>query len=134
MAGENGILNAFTVIAFQIKNVMIVLAVIFLMISVLKLLYSSNSEEDAKKWRTSLIWVTVGIFVLQISFSVWNTLLIRDTVSKIDARMAWSIWLNIFAPIVSVLQMLASFAFLAMVIYAFFKIVGGAGEEDRLKK
>jgi hypothetical protein len=30
--------------------------------------------------------------------------------------------------------MLASFAFLLMVIYAFFVIVGGAGDEEKLKK
>jgi hypothetical protein len=35
---------------------------------------------------------------------------------------------------VGVLQMLASFAFLMMIIYAFFTIVGGAGDEEKLKK
>ena len=42
--------------------------------------------------------------------------------------------MQIFAPIVGVLQMLASFAFLAMVIYAFFTIVTGAGDEEKMKK
>jgi Type IV secretion system pilin len=72
------VIEAFTVIAFQIKNVVIILAVIFLVIAVIKLLFSPNSEEDVKKWRNSIIWVSVGIFVMQIAFSAWSTLLLRD--------------------------------------------------------
>ncbi len=70
--------EAFTVIAFQIKNVIIILAVIFLVIAVIKLLFSPNSEENVKKWRNSIIWVSIGIFVMQIAFSAWSALLLRD--------------------------------------------------------
>jgi hypothetical protein len=132
--GKDGLIEAFTVIAFQIKNVMIILAVIFLVIAIIKLLFSPNDEENVKKWRNSIIWVSVGIFVMQIAFSAWSALLIRDVTWGIDSRLGWAIWLQIFAPIVWVLQMLASFAFLAMVIYAFFTIVTGAGDEEKLKK
>ena len=76
--GKDGLIEAFTVIAFQIKNVVIILAVIFLVIAVIKLLFSPNSEEDVKKWRNSIIWVSVGIFVMQIAFSAWSALLLRD--------------------------------------------------------
>jgi hypothetical protein len=76
--GKDGLIEAFTVIAFQIKNVMIILAVIFLVIAVIKLLFSPNGEEDVKKWRSSIIWVSVGIFVMQIAFSAWSALLLRD--------------------------------------------------------
>jgi Type IV secretion system pilin len=127
-------IEAFTVIAFQIKNVVIILAVIFLVIAVIKLLFSPNSEEDVKKWRNSIIWVSVGIFVMQIAFSAWSALLLKDVSWGIDSRLGWAIWLQIFAPIVGLLQMLASFAFLAMVIYAFFTIVTGAGDEEKMKK
>jgi Type IV secretion system pilin len=132
--GKDGLMEAFTVIAFQIKNVVIILAVIFLVIAVIKLLFSPNSDEDMKKWRNSIIWVSVGIFVMQIAFSAWSALLIQGTAWRIDGNLGWAIWLQIFAPIVGVMQMLASFAFLMMVVYAFFTIVGGAGDEEKLKK
>jgi hypothetical protein len=76
--GKDGLIEAFTVIAFQIKNVVIILAVIFLVIAVIKLLFSPNSEEDVKKWRNSIIWVSIGIFVMQIAFSAWSALLLKD--------------------------------------------------------
>ncbi len=57
---------------------MIILAVIFLVIAIIKLLFSPNDEENVKKWRNSIIWVSVGIFVMQIAFSAWSALLIRD--------------------------------------------------------
>lgn len=132
--GEDGIMDAFIVIAFQIKNVIIILAAIFLIIAVIKLLFSPNSDEDAKKWRSSIIWVTVGIILMQIAFSAWKTLMLRSTESGIDGNLGWAIWLQIFWPIVWLLQMLAAFAFLAMAIYAFYVIVTGAGDEEKLKK
>ena len=54
------------------------MAVIFLVIAIIKLLFSPNDEENVKKWRNSIIWVSVGIFVMQIAFSAWSALLIRD--------------------------------------------------------
>ena len=57
--GGEGIVNVFASIAFQIKNFFIAIAVIFLIIGVLKLLFSSNDEEAVKKWKSNIIWVSV---------------------------------------------------------------------------
>lgn len=132
--GMDGVVGVFTTIAFQIKNIAIALGVVFLAIAVIKLLFSANEEESVKKWRSSIIWVTVGIFVMQIAFSVWTTLLLQDSTSLIDSWFWWSIWLKIFSPIVSILQMLASLGFFLMVLYAFYTIVWGAWDEEKLKK
>lgn len=132
--GKDGLLEAFTVIAFNIKNIIIVLAVIFLILAVVKLIFSPNDEESVKKWRSSIIWVSVGIFVMQFAFSVWRTLLIEDAWQGIDSKLGWAIWLEIFSPIVGIIQLFASFGFLLMVVYAFYTIVGGAGDEEKLKK
>ena len=121
-------------IAFQIKNAFIALAVIFLIIGILKLLFSPASDEDTKKWRQNIIWVSVGIFVMQIAFSVWNTIIIRDSYETIGSVLGYNFWLNVFSPIVRLLQMLASFAFMIMMIYAFYIIVTGGGEEEKRKK
>jgi Type IV secretion system pilin len=133
-SGGDGILGAFTVIAFNIKNIIMVLAVIFLIIAVIKLLFSPNDEENVKKWRSSIIWVTVGIFLMQIVFSVWSALILQDTSSGIDGSLGWVIWERILGPIVGILQLLASLGFLLMIIYAFYIIVGSAWDEEQLKK
>ncbi len=66
-------------IAFQIKNVIIFIAVIFLIIGVLTLLFSDLDATAAKKWRNNIIWVSVGIIIMQLAFSAWKVLLMRDS-------------------------------------------------------
>lgn len=63
-------------IAFQIKNFFIAIAVIFLIVGVLTLLFSEMDTSAAKKWRNNIIWVSVGIVVMQIAFGAWNALLV----------------------------------------------------------
>lgn len=108
------------------------MAVIFLIIGVIRLLFSEGSDEDTKQWRDNILWVTIGIFVLQIAFSVWNTLLITDDNQQIDALLSWDFWNRIIAPIVALLQFLASFIFIAMMIYAFYLMVTGGSNEEKV--
>jgi hypothetical protein len=124
-SGGGAVMNAFVEIAFNIKNFFILLAVIFLIIGVMKLLFSSADEEATKKWRANIIWVSVGIFVMQIAFAAWNTLLLSDPSARIGSMAGWQIWVNIFSPIVGLLQILAGLGFLGMMIYAFYVIVAG---------
>jgi hypothetical protein len=41
--------------------------------------------------------------------------------------LSWDFWNNIFKPIISLLQVLASFAFIVMMIYGFYRMVFGSG-------
>jgi hypothetical protein len=132
--GGEGVMNAFISIAFGIKNIFIALAVFFLIIAIIKLIFSAGGDENIKKWKSNIIWVSAGIFVMQIAFSVWNTLLIKDTTRLVDSTIAWQIWNNVLLPIVSLLQLLAWLGFLLMSIYSFYIIITGAGDEERLKK
>ncbi len=128
------VIGIFTTIAFQIKNFFIAIAVIFLIIGVIKLLFSSNDEESLKRWRSNIIWVSVGIFIMQIAFSVWNTLILKSSVATIGSSLGWEFWVNVFSPIVDLLQILASFGFLFMAVWAFFILVTAWGDEERIKK
>lgn len=132
--GDTGILGAFTAIAFNIKNFFIAIAAIFLIIAVVKLLFSSNDEESVKKWRSSIIWTSVGIFFMQIAFSIWSTLILRNASDRVGSSLGWEFWVNILAPVVNVLQMLASFAFIIMAIWAFYVLATSGGDEEQAKK
>jgi hypothetical protein len=101
---------------------------------VIRLLFSSNDEEETKKWKKSIIWISVGIFVMQIAFSVWNTLILKTTWDIVGASLGWEFWVNIFSPIVNLLQMLAAFGFLMMAAWAFLVRVFAAGDEEKIKK
>ncbi len=73
----------------------------------IKLLFSDSDEEKVKRWKSNIVWVTVGIFVMQLAFSVWNTLLLRDANAVIGSMAGWQLWVNIFSPIVNLLQLVA---------------------------
>ncbi|MBC7503629.1 hypothetical protein H7169_01545 [Candidatus Gracilibacteria bacterium] len=133
-AGGEGVIGIFTTIAFQIKNFFIAIAVVFLIIGVINLLFSANDEESIKKWRSNIIWVSVGIFIMQIAFSVWNTLILRGATDIIGSSLGWEFWINVFSPIVDLLQILASFGFLFMAVGAFFILVTAGGDEEKIKK
>ena len=120
--------------AFQIKNFFIGVAILFLIVGILKLLFSSSDEENVKKWRSNIIWTSVGIFVMQIAFSVWSTLILKNSSDVIGSSFGWDFWVNIFAPIVNLLQMLAAFGFLFMAVWAFFMLVTAGGDDEKAKK
>lgn len=112
-------------IAYWIKNFFIIVAVIFLIVGVIRLLISDNTDEDVKKWKQNIIWTSLGIFFLQIAYTFWATLFIQTGVGQISTALSWDFWNKIIAPIVSLMQYLASFAFIAMMIYAFYIMVTG---------
>jgi Type IV secretion system pilin len=128
------VLNAFIQVAFNIKNFFLAIAVIFLIIGVLKLLFAGGDEEKIKRWKSNIIYVSIGIFIMQLAFSVWNSLMINDPNAGISSILGWQMWVNVFSPLVGMLQVLASFGFFAMMVYAFFMIVTGGGDEEKLKK
>lgn len=72
--GERGAYNGIVMIARDLKNLLIAVAVIYLVISVLRLLFSKGGEDDAKKWKSSIIGTTLGIVVMQSAFVFVTTL------------------------------------------------------------
>lgn len=136
VSGDATVPNIFLNITGAIKNFFITVAVIFLIIGVLKLLFSWGDEEAQKKWKNNIIWVSVWIFIMQISYSVWSTLFLKtwSNAFDINGHLAWTFWINIFEPIVKIMLLLASFGFMAMAVYAFYTIITGWGDEEKLKK
>jgi Type IV secretion system pilin len=133
-SGDSTVPNIFLAIAWGIKNFFIIVAVLFLIIGVLKLLFSGGDEEAQKKWKNNIIYVSIGVFIMQIAYSFWSTLYLNSDTSYIDGRLAWTFWINIFEPIVNIMLLLASFGFIAMAVYSFYTIITGGGDEEKLKK
>lgn len=125
---KDGVNAVFVNIAYGIKTFAIFIAIIFLIIGVIRLLFSDASDEDVKKWKNNIFWVAIGVFFLQISYSIWITgvQLSKNGINPINAMAGWAFWSNIIDPIIGLLQYLAAFAFLAMAIYGFYVVVTGA--------
>ena len=95
------------------------IAVVYLFIMVLRIIFSQGSEEDVKKWRMGILYASLGIVVMQISYVLISNLFNKS----ITGATAFDFLEKIVYPLVRMLELLASFAFLAMAFYAFYLIV-----------
>ena len=130
VTGESGAKYLMITIARDLKNVVILLAIVYLFIMVIKLIFSNGTEDDVKKWRWGIISATLGIIVMQIAYVLVSALFDK----KVTGVTAFDFLDKIIYPFVRMLELLASFAFLAMAIYAFYLIITAGGADDKAKK
>ncbi|NDK19594.1 hypothetical protein GW819_02020 [Candidatus Gracilibacteria bacterium] len=130
ITGESGAKYLLITIARDLKNVITLLAIVFLFIMAIKIIFSHGSEEDIKKWRHGIISASIGIVVMQVAYVLVSTL--YDT--SVNGVTAFDFLEKIVYPFVRLLELLASFAFLAMAFFAFYTIITGGGSEEKAKK
>lgn len=127
--GEAGIYNTIIRVARDLKNFFYIVATIFFLIICLKLIFSSNTDEELGKFKKGIIWITVGLIVMQIAFAFVETVFDR----WVSARLWASIVENLVAPMIALLQTLASVFFIAMAIFAFYRLITANGNEEAVK-
>lgn len=127
--GGDAARNALIEFARDLKNLFYVLATIFFLIISLRLILASNTEEELDKFKKWIIWITIGLIVMQIAFAFVNILYLQDVGASLGARIIN----NIVIPLVYLIQTLASIFFIAMAIFAFYRIVTANGNEEAIK-
>jgi len=127
--GEMGLYNTLIRFARDFKNLFYAIATVYFLIIVLRLIFSSNTEEELWKFKKWILWITIGIIVMQIAF-VFTKILFDQWVSA-------SLWAkliqNLVYPMIALLQTLASMFFVAMAVFAFYRLVTANGNEDAIK-
>jgi len=116
-------------IAKDAKDLFFYIASLYFFILVYKLLASWKSEEELWNFKHWIIWISIGIVVMQISYS-FVKLLYDKWVSE---RLASNLVEKMILPLVNVLETWASFFFLAMAVYTFFKLVTAGWNEESVK-
>lgn len=117
-------------VAQSLKNIFIALASIYFLIITLKLLFAEwSSDEEFTKFKKWAEWITVWIIVMQIAYSY---------VSMIYNKKIWaalSTWLieNIAQPLIKLLETAASLFFVAVMVFAFYKIVTSGWDDEKAK-
>ena len=76
------------------------------------------------------MWTSIGIVVMQIAYIFISTLFDK----QVTGTTAETFLENLIYPFVNMLQLLASFAFLMMAFYAFYRIISAGGDEEKTKK
>jgi len=127
--GERWLYNTLIRLARDLKNIFFVLATIYFLIICLKLIFAGNTEEEVWKFKKWIIWITVGLIVMQIAF-VFTQILFDQWVS---AALGGTLVENLVLPMIALIQTLASIFFIAVAIFAFYQLVTANGNEEAIK-
>ncbi len=117
-------------IAQSLKNLFFWFATLFYIIVVIKLLVAGNTEEEAWKFKKWIIWITAGLMIMQIAYAFVLTLYAKS----IWESLAFNLIDNIINPFIGLMEVLASIFFIAMAIFAFYKMISANWKEDEITK
>ncbi len=127
---EKSVYNLLFTIAKDVKTIFYIIAWIYFLILVVRLIFSENTEEESWNFKKWIVWITMWIIVMQLSFYFINTLYARD----IWWVLANNLTKNLINPLIKILETAASFFFILIAIYAFYSIITANWEEEKVKK
>jgi hypothetical protein len=101
-------------------------------VATIKLLTSTNGEEDFSNWMKTLVWSLAGLFVLSIAYTVIQQFEMHVTSTQtISGQTVYYMVINIIYPLLNFFRYLAAICFFLATIYAFYRIVTSMGDEER---
>jgi hypothetical protein len=116
-------------IAKDVKNIFYAVATIYFLIITIKLLFASNSEESFESYKKWLIWITIWIIVMQMSYAF-----VYSVFDKWVSSFAWSLISTVFIPIIQLLETMASVFFLLIAVYSFIRLLSSNWDKEKIKK
>jgi hypothetical protein len=126
---QKWIYNTLIRIARDWKNLFFIIAWLYFLILVIRLLFSEKTEEEVWNFKKWIIWISIWIIITQIAYYFVNILFDKN----INQELASNFIDIIIKPLINLLETWASFLFLAMMIYAFYKIVTSNWDEEKAK-
>lgn len=126
---QKWILNWIIKIARDLKNLFFFIAWVYFLILVLKLLFSEKTEEEVWNFKKWIVWTSIWIIITQISYYFINILFDKDINAQLSVQFADMI----IKPFINILELSASFFFLAIMIYAFYRIITANGDDEKAK-
>lgn len=123
------IYNTLVEIAKNMKYVFFMVASIYFVVLVIKLIVWGETDEQVTKFKKWIIWISIWIMITQISYSFVDSLYSK----WVSDALAYDFSKSIIEPLIKLLQTWASFVFLAVAIIAFFKMITANGAEEKIK-
>ena len=127
--GEQWIYNTMIRIARDLKNLFFILSWLFFVILILRLLFSEKTEEEVSNFKKWIVWISIWIIITQIAYYFINVLFDKT----VNVRLAENFIDVIIQPLINILETAAAFFFLAIMLYAFFKMVTANWDEEKVK-
>ena len=126
---ERWIYNTLVRVSRDLKNVFFAIAGLFYLAIVFKIIFASNSEEEFTKFKKWIIWITVWIVIMQVAYSFVKILFDKN----IWESLASDLIKDLIFPLLEILQIWASFFFIAIAILTFYKMITANGDEEKVK-
>lgn len=123
------IVNLLVSVAYSMKSIIFLVAWVYFLILVLKLLYTDNSEEEADNFKKWIIWITIWLIITQSAYWFVSIIFDKDIWQKLWADLI----VKVINPLLWLLLTIVSFFFIWIAIYAFFKMVTSNGDEENVK-
>lgn len=127
--GEEWVYNTMIAIARDIKNLFYAIATVYFLVIVLKLIFASNTEEEIGNFKKWILWITIWLIIMQIAYAF--ALIMFD--KWVSARLGASLLEHLVWPFIALLQTLASIFFIAVAVFAFYRLVTANGNEEAVK-
>jgi hypothetical protein len=121
--------NTFIKHGKDFKNLLFVIASVYLLIMILILLFSDKTEEASSNLKKWVLWVSLWLVVTQVAYAFIMVLFDKWVSENLAEEFAQ----KIFEPFIWLLEAAASFFFIWIAIYAFYKLVTSNGNEDDAK-
>ena len=128
--GTRGVQNFVFRIAKDIKNFASLLAMLAILSAVLRLLFSSENQDEFKKYKDVIIWASFGIIIMQSAYAIVATMFDKPIIDV----LADDFLKNILFPFIKIIQTLAGGFFIFAMLYGFFRLVTASGDEETIKK
>ena len=125
-----GIFYTLVSIAQSLKNLFYLLATVFYLYIAIKLIIAENTEEESAKFKKWIIWITVWLIIMQLAYSFVSTLY----ANSIWEKLAFDLITNIINPFIWLMEVLASVFFLAIAIFAFYRMVTANWKEEEVTR
>jgi len=126
---EKSILYFLFTAAKDLKTVFYIISGLYFLILVIKLLFSNNTDDEVSNFKKGILWISIWILLMQISFYFVNILYAQ----QVWWALANTFTSNVINPIIKALETAASFFFMLIAIYAFYRIITANWDEEKVK-
>lgn len=126
---QQWIYNTLIRIARDLKNLFFIISWLYFLILVIKLLFAEKTDEEVSNFKKWIIWISIWIVITQLAYYFINVVFDKS----IDATLAKNFIDIIIQPLINLLSVAASFFFLAIMVYAFYRLVTANWDEEAAK-
>lgn len=117
-------------IAHSLKNLFFWLATIFYIVVAIQLLVAENTEEQVTKFKKAIVWMTIWLMIMQMAYAFTLTLYAKS----VWESLAFDLIDNIINPLIWLMEVLASIFFIAIAIFAFYRMVTANWKEEEVTR